>query len=127
LQHTAKHLLNQAKNPIEFMSKQGKANRTFIETATNMFFSINRIYTVSDFCAWLISKEILPENYINNWLAIELYKKELERTKTVKNAKGVKWIAINRVLEQIPMSRTKLYNLLKSKSVKTDKTKVLNR
>jgi len=107
------------------MSKQAKANRTFVETATNMFYLHNQNCTIADFCLWLVKMGILTETTLNDWLAIQIYKKELERTKTEKNAKGVKWVAISRTLDHVPIGRSKLYNLLKSKSVKVDKTNIL--
>lgn len=104
------------------MSKQGKANRLFVETATHKFLESNNLVTISEFCMWLVNSSVITETQLNNWLAVDLYKKELERTKTKISARGVKWIAINRTLERVPISRTKLYNLLKTKAEKADNT-----
>ncbi len=97
------------------MSKQQKANRIYIDVLASTFSKSERLQTPNELMTWLVSSGIVPENVVNNWLAVYLYGIELNATKTAHKPKGVKWIAETKVLECVPISRRKLQNLLKNK------------
>jgi len=96
------------------MSNQKQANETFVNTVVSLFFKTAQNHTVSAFCVWLIKAQILPEKALNNWLAIFIYEQELAKTRSKDKPKGVKWIAENRAIEQVPISQRSLANLLKN-------------
>ena len=95
------------------MSKQSKANNVFINMIVSNFFTANKINTIASFCEWIVKQGIIPEYYINNFLAVSLYNQEIQRTKTAAKPRGVKWIAEINVLNVVPISSRKLHNLLK--------------
>ena len=96
------------------MSKQARANRMFIEKATAAFYKTQQNLNITDFCEWLIKSAILPETVLNKWLAVMLYKTEIQRTKSKVKPRGVKWLALQNTLQPVPICEKTLRTLVKS-------------
>lgn len=92
--------------------KQYKTNTIFIQMVTDAYHKQQSICTITGFCEWLVRSGIFPENALNRWLAVMIYKKELEATKTEKKPKGVKWLAVQNTVERVPICARKLHSLL---------------
>jgi hypothetical protein len=99
------------------MPKQFETNKFFVDAVTTAFQKREQYPTIAAFCMWMVKEGILPESYINKYLAVRIYAHEIERTKCKQKPRGVKWLAIHRTLERVPICEKTLRILLRAQKL----------
>jgi len=95
------------------MSKQSKLNADFCTLIATKFADLKPI----DLLRSLVQLGIITEKQILRFMAIWIYKKEIERTISARRKRGDCGLASHRTLERVPISERQLWEIRKSYGV----------